>query len=63
MLATAFFTLFIGVQLFAWIFTPQFNQGVEVGYLARTANETYEIPISSFLPTVAVVENFTGLAD
>ena len=61
LLVTAFFVLFIGLQLFAWLFDPEYKQEILVKYHSRNEPVTYEIPLKSFLPSVVVVENFSGL--
>ena len=60
---TIFFALFIGMQLFAWLFQPSYNDSFSVGYLSREAYTTYDIPVSQFLPTFAIVSNYyTGVS-
>ena len=52
-----FFGVFIICQVFTWIFDPNYNQQISVSYLERFA-DAYDIPITSFLPTVAICDNF-----
>ena len=52
-----FFATFVICQLFTWIFDPNYDQQVAVSYLDRKA-DAYDIPITSFLPTFAVCDNY-----
>ena len=54
LMVTLFFTLFVGIQLFAWVFKPSFNQTFAVEYLPRKSNSTYTIPIRQFIPSFSV---------
>ena len=57
LIAGMFFASFVIVQLFTWIFDPNYNQQVAVSYLGR-GDDAYDIPTSSFLPTFAICDNF-----
>ena len=54
LIATLFFTMFIGIQLYSWMFQPSYNQSFGVEYLNKREKTVYEIPMTSFLPTVGV---------
>ena len=54
-----FFAIFVIFQMFTWIFDPNYNQQVAVSYLAR-GDDAYVIPISSFLPTFAICDNYNA---
>ena len=61
LIATMFFTMFIGMQLYSWMFQPSYNQSISVSYLNKQEKTIYDIPMTSFLPTVRVArldENF-----
>ena len=60
LLATLFFSAFILVQMYAWLFQPSYNQSVEKTYLNRNANSTYSVPIQSFLPTFTIGSTVGG---
>ena len=53
--ATIFFALFIAVQLYSWLFEPNFSQTFSKAYLHRDSNETYTIDTRIFLPTLTIV--------
>ena len=55
LLASAFFTLFVGVQLWAWMFAPKYNQALEKNFVSRGEEESYTVLTSLFLPIVGVV--------
>ena len=43
-------------HLYSWMFNPKFTQSATVDYLKKgnLADNTYEIPTSSFLPTFSI---------
>ena len=58
LMLTIFFALFMGIQFFAWLFKPDFNQQTNRGYIPRGNNETYTIKTSDFLPGLIVLQNY-----
>ena len=58
LIATLFFTFFTTIQLYAWIFKPQYSQTTSIGYLGREEEKTYEIPVQQFLPTFAIITGY-----
>jgi len=54
LVATVFFTMFIGMQMYSWMFQPSFNQSFGVSYLNKREKTVYDIPMSSFMPTVGI---------
>ena len=60
---TLFFTLFLGMQLYAWLFQPNYNEQLNRGFLPHKSNETYVMPTTDFLPAIAVFTlNLTAYA-
>ena len=55
--ASMFFGVFVIVQLFTWIFDPNYDQQVALSYLGGGA-DAYDIPTSTFLPTFSICDNF-----
>jgi len=55
LIVTVFFTMFIGLQMYSWTFTPSYNQSYSVSYLNRKDKNVYDIPIKSFMPTVTLL--------
>ena len=55
LIVTVFFTMFIGLQIYSWMFKASYNQSYSVSYLNRKDKNVYDIPITSFMPTVTVV--------
>ena len=53
-LLTLFFALFMGMQFYAWLFQPNYNEQLNRGYMPRKSNETFEMPTTDFLPAVGV---------
>lgn len=53
---TVFFTLFIAMQLFAWVFAPEYNQSLSTTYLSRSDITGYYMPLSTLMPTFAIVD-------
>ena len=51
--------VFIAVQLYAFCFSPSYNQTLSTGYLSNKSDEVYNKPLTSFLPTFAVGAQFT----
>ena len=54
LIGTLFFTMFIGIQLYTWMFKPSYSQSFGVKYLNKQEKTVYDIPMTSFLPTMAV---------
>ena len=52
-----FFAIFVLLQLYTWMFKPNFNQLEEVSYISRKHREVYDIPFSTFLPTFILIDN------
>ena len=60
---TIFFVAFIGIQMYTWLFKPNYNEAISVGYLPRKNPTAYEVPVTQFLPTFAVVSNYLASVD
>ena len=61
LVVTTFTFVFIGIQLYALVFEPSYNQNESVDYLSRTSAEVYEVPIRSFIPSFGYfIENDSG---
>ena len=54
-MTSVFFTLFIGIQFYAWVFVPEYNQSLSTTYLSRDSVEPYTVPFSLFLPTFVII--------
>ena len=52
-----FFTIFVFLQLYTWMFKPNYNELEEVNYLPRKTTEAYDINFSTFLPTFIIIDN------
>ena len=53
-LLTLFFTFFIGVQIYGWLFHPEYDEHMNRGFLSRGTSETYVMSTTDFLPAIAV---------
>ena len=53
LITSIFFIAFISVQMYAWIFTPDYGQTFTKNYLQKTSEEVYTVPTSVFLPTIS----------
>ena len=54
-----FFTFFIAVQLYAWMYIPTYDQSVSEDYIDMSDprnRDAYEIPLDHFLPMVGIAE-------
>ena len=45
----------MGMQFYAWLFVPSYNEQINRGYLPRKNNEAFMIPTTDFLPTVLIM--------
>ena len=52
-----FFFAFVCMQLYAWAFKPSFNQSISVWYMNKDHGESYQIPLTTFLPSITVCNN------
>ena len=59
-----FFGIFVIFQMFTFFFDPNYNQQAGISYLGRDG-DAYDIPITSFLPTFAICDNYNepGVTD
>ena len=53
-IVTLFFTIFVSIQIFAWLFKPSFSQTFAVEYLPRKSNTTFTVPLKEFIPSFSV---------
>lgn len=61
LIATIFFGLFIGLQLFSWMTFDSYESTDSINYLSREANQTYEVPTTNYLPAFAIFDNARDL--
>ena len=57
LLATLFFTFFMGIQLYSWAFQPSYDQIYGVNYLDKQKLISYTIPVKKFVPTFLIRTN------
>ena len=57
--ATIFFTLFVGLQLVAWVFISKYDVEQTEDYMTRSSREVYKISTHSLLPVFSIFENVT----
>ena len=51
----AFFTLFVGFQIFAFIFEADYSSETRYGYLSLNNENSYVVSTKEFLPSVAIL--------
>ena len=56
LLTTIFFTLFISMQVFGWMFVPTYNETISQSYIPTNEEETYTIEYTDFVPYFLILE-------
>ena len=51
--------MFVIAQLIGWFYIPSYNESNAVHYLTLDSKQSYDIPLSSFLPTFAICDQLT----
>ena len=58
LITSLFFVLFIIIQVYTWMFKPNYNQAINIDYNPLKGNPKYDIPLTLFLPAFSIQSGY-----
>ena len=58
LLSTIFFSIFVAIQLYTWVFHPHYEQLIQEDFMSceLTKDNAYEVPLHSFVPAFIIID-------